>query len=211
MKQMLCPAETKEMMLHVSETIIANKDYLTEVDSKIGDGDHGIGMYTGMTEVKKALLQEHEFESVTDVFKLMGMTMLETMGGASGVIFGAMFFGGLKGIEPAGILDGHLFAEIMRNALNYIKKKGKAEPGDKTMVDSLEPAVIAMEELDSDNLYDMLKIAARAADEGVEKTKQYAAKFGRAKSLMERSVGYQDAGATSVAIIFHSMEEYLSK
>ena len=200
--------QTKEMILAVCDAVIENKPYLTEVDSKIGDGDHGIGMALGMEKVK-TVLAEKKFQSVNEVFQETGMTMLESMGGASGVIFSALFFGGLKGLEKTDVLDGELFAKMMRGALETIKKRGKAQPGDKTMVDALEPAVISMERSADRNLISLLQKAAAAADEGVELTKQYVAKFGRAKSLMERAVGYQDAGATSVSIIFHAMEQYV--
>lgn len=210
--------QTKEMVLAVCDAVIENKPLLTEVDSKIGDGDHGIGMALGMGKVKAQLL-EKDFQSVNEVFQEAGMTMLESMGGASGVIFSALFFGGLKGLEKTDRLDGEFLTKMFRGALETIKKRGKAQPGDKTMVDALEPAVIAMEmEIESAlgagrgcSLAELLKTAAEAADGGVEKTKQYTAKFGRAKSLMERSIGYQDAGATSVAIIFHAMAEYTEK
>lgn len=212
--------QTKEMVLAVCDAVIENKPLLTEVDGKIGDGDHGIGMALGMGKVKERLLAK-DFQSVNEVFQETGMTMLESMGGASGVIFSALFFGGLKGLEKTDRLDGEFLTKMFRGALETIKKRGKAQPGDKTMVDALEPAVTAMEaarenwagtEKRGDYfLTELLKIAAEAADCGVEKTKQYVAKFGRAKSLMERSVGYQDAGATSVAIIFHAMAEYTEK
>lgn len=212
--------QTKDMILAVCDAVIENKPLLTEVDSKIGDGDHGIGMALGMGKVKERLL-EKDFQSVNEVFQETGMTMLESMGGASGVIFSALFFGGLKGLEKTDRMDGEFLTKMFRGALETIKKRGKAQPGDKTMVDALEPAVAAMEETrenwtgteerGDDFLAELLKTAAEAADGGVEKTKQYTAKFGRAKSLMERSIGYQDAGATSVAIIFHAMAEYTEK
>lgn len=109
------------------------------------------------------------------------------------------------------VLDGDGFARIMRGSLEAIKARGKANVGDKTMVDALEPAVIAMENSDRSDLTALLGIAAKAAEEGVENTKNYIARFGRAKSLMERAIGYQDAGATSVSILFTSMYRYLQE
>ena len=132
------------------------------------------------------------------------------MGGASGVIFGSMFLGGIKGYEKITELDGENLTKIMRGSLESIKTRGKAQVGDKTMVDALEPAVIAMEGADKEDLAALLKAAAEAAKEGVENTKKYVAKFGRAKSLMERAIGHQDAGATSVSIIFEAMYTYAS-
>ena len=99
--------------------------------------------------------------------------------------------------------------EMERKSLAAIKERGKAEVGDKTMVDALAPAVEAMEENSRKGLLEMLKAAEAAAAAGVEATKKYQAKFGRAKSLMERAVGYQDAGATSVWLIIQGMREFV--
>jgi dihydroxyacetone kinase len=97
---------------------------------------------------------------------------------------------------------------MLERSLGAIKERGKAQAGDKTMVDALEPAVAAMKEKQGLGLAPMLKAAAEAAEQGMENTKNYQAKFGRAKSLMERAVGFQDAGATSVWIIIRSMHEF---
>lgn len=199
----------KEMIIAACDAIISNKPYLTEVDSKIGDGDHGIGMAGGMEKAKEALIAKKEFETINDIFKTTGMQMLNSMGGASGVIFGSMFLGGVKGMDPMTELDASNFTKMMRASVEAIKARGKAAVGDKTMVDALEPAVIAMEKSEQEDLLNCIAEAAKAAKEGVEATKNMVAKFGRAKSLMERAIGFQDAGATSVQIIFESMHNYL--
>lgn len=201
--------QTRKMMIAACDAVIENKPYLTEIDSKIGDGDHGIGMAGGMGKAREALLNKQELEDVNDVFKTTGMAMLNSMGGASGVIFGTMFLGGIKGKESMKELSCVEFSQIMKAALEAVKKRGQAQLGDKTMVDALEPAVCAMEK-EKDDFIEMLRLGSEAAEKGVENTKQYVAKFGRAKSLMERSLGHQDAGATSVAIIFKAMHEYLA-
>ena len=155
--------------------------------------------------------EKRPFPDINTVFKTTGMAMLNSMGGASGVIFGSMFLGGIKGLSPLSVLDGDGFTCIMRGSLEAIKARGKANVGDKTMVDALEPAVIAMETSDRSDLTALLGTAAKAAEEGVENTKNYIARFGRAKSLMERAIGYQDAGATSVSILITSMYRYLQE
>lgn len=203
--------QTTDMILAACQAIIDNKPFLTEVDSKTGDGDHGIGMAGGMEKAGKALREKRPFPDINTVFKTTGMAMLNSMGGASGVIFGSMFLGGIKGLSPLSVLDGDGFTCIMRGSLEAIKARGKANVGDKTMVDALEPAVIAMETSDRSDLTALLGTAAKAAEEGVENTKNYIARFGRAKSLMERAIGYQDAGATSVSILFTSMYRYLQE
>ncbi len=201
--------DAKNMLIYVADKIIESKPYLTEVDSAIGDGDHGIGMAGGMEKAKKKLLSRDDFTSVYEVFEVAGKEMLMSMGGASGVIFGSLYLAGAKGMEKRPELTGKDFAEMERKSLAAIKERGKAEIGDKTMVDALEPAVIALEEHSEESLLEMFKKAEAAAKDGVEKTKDYQAKYGRAKSLLERAIGHQDAGATSVWIIFRSMREYI--
>lgn len=201
--------QTQEMIEHVCDAIIESKLYLTEVDSKIGDGDHGIGMAGGMQKAKEELRLKKPFTDINGIFKTTGMAMLNSMGGASGVIFGSMFLGGIKGKESITALSSSVLAELMRGSLTAIMQRGKAQVGDKTMVDALAPAVEALEESRGEDLETALEKAVQAAEWGVEETKKYVAKFGRAKSLMERAVGYQDAGATSVSIIFRAMYEYV--
>ena len=200
--------QVKEMLLYVADKIIESKPLLTEVDSKIGDGDHGIGMAGGMEKVKETL-GSMEPNNVYAVFTKAGNAMLMSMGGASGVIFGSMYLGGARGQEPKSELTARDFAELMQRSLKVIKDRGKAEIGDKTMVDALEPATDAML-VTADNGFEvMLKAGEDAAEQGVENTKQYQAKFGRSKSLLERAIGHQDAGATSVYIILRSMREFV--
>jgi dihydroxyacetone kinase phosphoprotein-dependent L subunit len=201
--------QTREMLIRAADAIIENKPYLTETDQKIGDGDHGIGMAGGMDKAKEALSAGASFATVNDLMKTVGMRMISSMGGASGVIFGTMFTAAAK-VPATETLTPAVLAEMMASSLAEIKKVGKAEPGDKTMVDALQPAAEALAAHADGTLAEQLKAAAAAADEGVEKTKDYVAKFGRAKSLMERAIGFQDAGATSVAIIFGAFRDYVS-
>lgn len=201
--------DTRNMLLYVADKIIANKPYLTEVDSAIGDGDHGIGMAGGMQKAKRKLLKMEGTENVYGLFETAGQAMLMSMGGASGVIFGSLYLAGAKGMEPKAVLTPGDFAQMERKSLTAIQERGGAHPGDKTMVDALAPAVEAMEKNSGKSLLEMLKAAEEAAGEGMENTKKYVAKFGRAKSLLERAIGHQDAGATSVWLIFQGMREFV--
>lgn len=208
MKELNC-RQVREMLLYVADQVIKSKDLLTEIDSQIGDGDHGIGMERGMKKAREKLL---DMEAGTDAYSLffeMGRTMLMSMGGASGVIFGTMFSGGAKGKPARETLDCPHLAELMRDSLTKIKERGQAQPGDKTMVDAMQPAAEAMCSYEGSDLAEMLALAAAAAKAGMESTRDLHAKFGRAKSLMGRELGHQDAGATSAWIIFRSMEEYV--
>lgn len=202
-------SEVKAMVLYVADAVIASKPYLTEVDSKIGDGDHGIGMEIGFKKVKDTVGGK-EYGTVVDLFRETGMAMLNSMGGASGVIFSSIFLGGMKGAEKKDEIDPMYLAEYFVRSLEAIKARGKAQIGDKTMVDAFEPACLAMKAAAEEGLdfADCFAKAEAAAEAGLESTKDMVAKFGRAKSLMERAVGFQDAGATSVHIIFKAMCEW---
>lgn len=205
----LSASDARNMLIYIADKIIAKKPYLTEIDSAIGDGDHGIGMAGGMQKAKKKLLKMEAEENAYAVFEAAGKAMLLSMGGASGVIFGSLYLAGAKGMEPKGALGAEDLAGMERKSLAAIQERGKAKAGDKTMVDALVPAVEAMEGNCQEGLLEMLKAAEAAAAQGVEDTKKYQAKFGRAKSLMERAIGYQDAGATSVWLILQGMREFV--
>lgn len=201
--------DARNMLLYIADKVIAKKPYLTEIDSVIGDGDHGIGMAGGMQKAKKKLLKMQGEENAYAVFETAGQAMLMSMGGASGVIFGSLYLAGAKGMEPKEVLTADDLAGMERKSLTAIQERGKAEVGDKTMVDALAPAVEALEANRDKSLLEMLKAAEEAARQGMEDTKKYVAKFGRAKSLMERAIGHQDAGATSVWLIFQGMREFV--
>lgn len=210
MHNSLTATQVKDMFLYVGDKIIENKPLLTDVDSAIGDGDHGIGMSVGFNKAEENL-NKKEFTVVNEVFKTIGMSMVMSMGGASGVLFGTVFMGGVKEIAPHEALELPVLADIFGYGLVAVKERGKAEVGDKTMIDALDPAVTALKAAASEglSLLEGLQKAEAAAAQGVEDSKGYIAKFGRAKSLGDRAIGHQDAGATSIWIIFKSMREWL--
>lgn len=202
--------QLREMFLFVAQRIVDSEEYLTEIDLKIGDGDHGIGMSVGFRGVIKELPRIEKFASAENVFKELGTILLDTMGGASGVLFGTMFISGIVKREEHDTIDMKGFAEIFRTSLNALQERGKAKIGDKTMVDAFEPAVIAMEEAAAKalSIKDGLRLAAKSAKEGMEYTKEVKARFGRAKYYGEKAIGLQDAGATSVWIIYQAMSDW---
>ncbi|WP_158735821.1 dihydroxyacetone kinase subunit DhaL [Alteribacillus sp. YIM 98480] len=204
--------QTVQMMKFVCQEVMDSKPLLTEIDSAIGDGDHGIGMEVGC---KAALqeLQRNEFSTINDIFTTTGKSMIKTMGGASGVIFGTMFLSGFHKQDEVTTLNVETLAKSFDTSLHAIKKRGKVQPGDKTMVDAL---VLAVEKLHQSAhqgaaLKEGLENAVEGAHQGVEETKQLLGRVGRAKSLGERAIGHQDAGATSVWIIFKSMHQWLEE
>lgn len=205
MDEKMTAVQAVKLLVAAADAIEENKPYLTEVDNAIGDGDHGIGMSAGMGKGKDKLLASSGFDSVYQPFLTMGKTMLMSMGGASGVLFGGLFMAGAKGKEPRDAMDAAQMAALFGEGLAEIKNRGGAQVGDKTMVDALEPAVQAMAAHSGEGFAAMLRHAEDAAQKGVESTKDMLAKYGRAKFLMERAVGHQDAGATSVWIIVKAM------
>lgn len=200
---------TKDMFIYIADKVIGRKSYLTEIDRAMGDGDHGIGMAGGMQKVKAKLERMADTGNVYEVFEVAGKAMLLSMGGASGVLFGEIYLAGTRGMKPKKELSSEDLAVMMRKSLEAIQKRGKAQPGDKTMVDALAPAVEALEANKNKSLLVMLTAAEEAARQGMENTKNYMAKFGRARFLMSRVIGHQDAGATSVWLIFQGMREFV--
>lgn len=204
--------ETRNMFIAVAKRMIDSEEYLTEIDHAIGDGDHGIGMAIGFRQIK-INLESRSFTYVNEVFHTIGMTMLEVMGGASGVLFGTLFISGIIGLEEKKEFELSDFAEVFSQALQALKSRGRAKVGDKTMVDALEPAVKALQDAQERGvgIKEAFFAAAAAAADGVEYTKRCMASFGRAKYYKEKAIGHQDAGATSVFLIFDEMSRFIAK
>ena len=137
--------DTRNMLIYVADKVMGKKEYLTEIDSAIGDGDHGIGMYGGMKKAKKRLLKMAGETDVYKLFEAAGTEMLNSMGGASGVIFGSLYLAGAKDMEPKEAITATELAPMERKSLHAIQELGKAEVGDKTMVDSLVPSADELE------------------------------------------------------------------
>jgi phosphoenolpyruvate---glycerone phosphotransferase subunit DhaL len=182
--------------------IRVNKDSLTELDSAIGDADHGINMDRGMTAVLKALDAEAPATPAA-LLKRTGMTLVSTVGGASGPLYGTAFLRMAAAAADTDELDGQGFATMLRAALDGVVARGKAETGDKTMVDALAPAVDALDSAVAGGapLGPALQAAILAAEKGRDGTIPMVARKGRASYLGERSAGHQDPGATSVTLL----------
>lgn len=182
---------------NIASTMEKNKEYLTELDSAIGDADHGINMNRGFKAVVEKL-PEVEDKCIGTILKTTGMTLVSTVGGASGPLYGTAFM--YAGRELTGERELELtdIKNLFRAALNGIIKRGKAEAGDKTIVDTLAPVVSYLksnlnEKTDNEILEDIESIAK----ESMEATKSLIAKKGRASFLKERSKGHLDPGAVS--------------
>ena len=205
----LTAAQAKAMMLEVAKTVIANKEFLCEADRNIGDGDHGIGMSNGFEAVQKELMA-HDFTDVYLVFSTIGRTMIKVMGGASGIIFGLLFYAGSKNMPPKEEITQAELAGIFEKADLEIKAKGQAKPGDKTLIDALDPMVAAMKTkaAQESSFPEMFEAAYQAAEDGKEASKKYIARLGKAKTLGERALGYPDAGCVSLTVIVKAMSTW---
>ena len=179
-----------------------NKDLLTELDAAIGDADHGANMDRGLKAVLVALEQDQP-ATPPALFNKVGMTLVSTVGGASGPLYGTLFlrFGGAIGDEEP--VSPARFAAALRAGLDGVVARGKAEPGDKTMYDALAPALDALDAALSEGAgWDVaLQRASSAAESGRDATIEMLARKGRASYLGERSIGHQDPGATSAALL----------
>jgi len=195
------------MILHVCDRLIASKDVLTQADKSIGDGDHGIGMARGFSAVRQKLEAAH-CESLSELFQRIGSTLLTSVGGASGAIFGCFFSGAARGLADCATFDAKALSVMLISGFQEVRTRGKAAVGDKTMLDALNPAVVISAEMASAPLYDSLSAAAKAACDGMEATKTMIARTGKAKTLGERSLGHADPGAISVHLILQAMSEY---
>ncbi len=201
--------KTKEMFIFLSEKMIENKDVLTQADKVIGDGDHGVGMARGFEAVKDKL-ENSEFTNLGDMLSTIGMSLLTSIGGAAGAIFGEFFRGGGKNLKNESIFDSLILSQMLNDGLEAVKKRGKASIGDKTMIDALEPATLKARESRALSLKEASQNVASAAKEGMESTKNMIAKVGKAKTLGERSIGHADPGAISTCLILKYLSAFIN-
>jgi phosphoenolpyruvate---glycerone phosphotransferase subunit DhaL len=195
-----------DWMTGSAAAIEAEADHLTQLDSAIGDGDHGVNMTRGMRAVLAALADAGGVTAPGKRLILAGKTLVSTVGGASGPLWGTALRRAGRSLGD-GQLDGPALVGALEAALAGIQELGAAEPGDKTMVDALGPAVATLRERleGGEPLADALGKAADAAEEGARATTPMQARKGRASYLGERSVGHQDPGATSTALIVRAL------
>ncbi|MCS6994413.1 MAG: dihydroxyacetone kinase subunit DhaL [Anaerolineales bacterium] len=189
----------------IASVLAENKNYLTELDAAIGDADHGANMDRGFKAVMNKMPEIRD-KDIGTIFKTVGMTLLSTVGGAGGPLYGTLFL--QAGMKTAGKMEmtAQDWAEALEAALNGVVMRGKAEPGDKTMVDALTPALSVYKQAIAEGqpLHIALQRSAEAARQGMESTIPLVARKGRASYLGERSAGHQDPGATSSYLILNA-------
>ena len=197
---MISTKQLLDIITGMAEVIQANKDFLTELDMPIGDSDHGINLARGFAAVV-AKLPTLEGKDAGTILKTVGMTLVSTVGGASGPLYGTAFMkAGAKmaGKQELGMDD---LLVMLHEAVEGIKMRGKATTGEQTMLDAMVPALEAMKAA-TGTPAEVLAAGLKAAETGVEATKDMIATKGRASYLGERSLGHQDPGATSFTLIF---------
>lgn len=180
-----------------------NKDYLSEVDGLIGDGDHGANMNKGFTMCQKSIAgQDMSFSEALDE---LGTILFNEIGGSMGPIYGTIFMGMAEECGDTEDVDSTAFAAMLSRAVTDLEDIVQARVGDKTLMDTLQPARIAFVDAASKSFTEALDAMAAAAEAGKESTKDLVAKYGRSSRLGERSRGVLDAGAVSCNIILQAM------
>ena len=186
----------------MAQAVTAQQDHLSALDSTVGDGDHGHNVAKALREATQQVMAL-EAPTLEIVWRTAGKAVQNSVGGASGLLFGAFFMGAGRTLKNKDLLTAPDVAEMLSAGLATVQKRGKAQPGDKTTVDALAPAAMAAQAAAGEGLplNETLQRVANAARTGAESTQQMVAKHGRAKFLGERSRGFQDAGATSIAVM----------
>ena len=194
----------------IADRIIANEAALTELDSAIGDGDCGVGMKQGFSAVKKEI-EDMQGAAPVDLLKKTAMTLISTIGGTSGAIYGTAFMRMAGAAGKIETIELKTVSEILIAGLEGAKQRGEdTKIGDKTLVDAYEPAVYAFKEkIDAGlPLSDALSAAVVAAEKGSDSTIELIAKKGRASYLGERSIGHRDAGSFGIVLIAQAARDY---
>ena len=199
------------MIRSAADKIRANREELSKLDSAIGDGDHGTTIARAMGIAEK-VIEASEKKEIKGLLKDVGWGVMGVDGGATGPLLGSFLMGLSNGIDEQDAIDCPILAAMFEAGLAGVRRQSKAQIGDKTMMDALLPAVDAIRQAadEGKSVKEALQQAAEAAENGAVSTKEFKARFGRAKNLGERTIGFQDPGATSMALIFQGFLEGLS-
>lgn len=200
---------TANWMLRAAAVIAEREKELTALDRAIGDGDHGANLHRGFSAVASKLEAGEYPATPAEVFKLTATTLISTVGGASGPLFGTAFLKGSIAVAGQDVLSEVAVAAFLQAAAVGVQSRGKAEAGDKTMVDAWLPAAAAAEKAAGHgaSLEEVLRSAASAAQQGAVDTEPLIARKGRASYLGERAIGHRDPGAESTALILAAAKE----
>ncbi len=202
MAEVLDVAVLADWMKRTASVITASQGYLSDLDAAIGDGDHGANLARGFTAVIAKLGKPADPAAL---LKSVGMTLIGTVGGASGPLYGSLFIEMGKAAQGVAMLDANAWARVLGAGVAGVVARGKAQPGDKTMIDALTPAVAALDGVLA--LPTGLAASAQAAQQGADATVPMVARKGRASYLGERSAGHLDPGAASSAMILAALAD----
>ncbi|MEM6429288.1 MAG: dihydroxyacetone kinase subunit DhaL [Deinococcota bacterium] len=194
-----------------AEAMTEHKQELTDLDAATGDADHGNNMARGFDKVQGSL-EGHAGKPAGDVLKAVAMTLMSSVGGASGPLYGSYFMKAAAAVQgPDGISTDEL-ADMLRAGVDAVKQRGRAETGEKTMIDALEPAAAAAKQAVSDgkDVLAVLEDIVTAAKAGMEYTVELKATKGRASYQGEKSIGHQDPGATSSYYMLHALYDIMT-
>jgi dihydroxyacetone kinase-like protein len=207
---------TKDQIVQWLQTVAAvltqNKEYLTDLDAAIGDADHGINMDRGFKKVMSQLPSVVD-KDIGSILKTTGMALISSVGGAGGPLYGTLFMRAGTAVDGKQQLTDEDVVVLLQAAVDGVVQRGKAQLGDKTMVDVLVPAVEAFKQAveEESETIAALQRAVTAAEEGMKDTIPMLAKKGRASYLGERSIGHQDPGATSSYLILRALFDVVSQ
>jgi len=201
-------ANVLEYLQRSADVLKENKEYLTELDSAIGDADHGINMDRGFQAILKKLPSVQDKDAGT-ILKTAGMALVSTVGGAGGPLYGTAFMQAGMAVAGKNELIAADILTALEAALQGVMMRGKSQPGQKTMIDAIDPAIKAMREAlnNGAGTLEALDKATAAAEQGMKDTIPMLAQKGRASYLGERSIGHQDPGATSSYLLIRTMAE----
>ncbi|EPK9868134.1 dihydroxyacetone kinase ADP-binding subunit DhaL [Serratia ureilytica] len=204
----LTKQQVVDWLMRCGEVFSRERDFLTQLDTEIGDADHGLNMNRGFNKVVEKLPSVAD-KDIGFILKNTGMTLLSSVGGASGPLFGTFFIRAAQAANAKQSLDLAELHQMMQEGVEGVVMRGKAEPGDKTMCDAWWPVVESLGQSAQQNLSvtEALQRAADSAERAVESTITMQARKGRASYLGERSIGHQDPGATSVMLMMKTLAE----
>lgn len=206
---MLYSSDLKRILITSARLIKENSKMLSDLDSIIGDGDHGITVERIANLIENTIEDWDDNEhSIKEMFEELGWKIMGVNGGSAGPLWGTLFTGLADGLADEKEVDEAVLKNMFTSALEAMQEISDAKVGDKTMMDVLIPAVEAIRNSDSD-ISTILKEAAKVAKEGADNTVNYVAKFGRAKNLKEKSIGHKDPGAVSLSLLFIGFAEGL--
>ncbi len=203
---------TKDQIVQWLDTTAAvlheNKEYLTQLDSPIGDADHGINMDRGFKKVKEILPSVAD-KDIGNILKAIGMALISSVGGASGPLYGTFFMRSGMAVTSKEVLDNDDLVKMLQAGVDGIVQRGRAQLGDKTMFDAWSPAMDALKTAvaNGDDTVTALSAATTACEQGMKDPTPLQAKKGRASYLGERSIGHQDPGATSSYLMLNALLE----